>query len=107
MRNTAAIALGLLLAAAPAHAFGPGGLARQFSSAVPSSEVVGAISYASARHSCGECAVMPFARLTPTASDAGRFLAALGMGIAPFAVPAAESADAGVLTGSVPSGEPL
>lgn len=134
MRNTILMATGLLLAAAPAFAFGPGGLAHGFSATVASAGAAQALPQASgvspqrycaafgacaggrsiavrAAWKAGRDAAMPLDRLTLTSSDVEQALAALRMEINPFVIPAApaaaEGVDYGVLTGSVPAGQPL
>lgn len=135
MRNTALIVAGLLLAANPAFAIGPGGFAHGFASVVQGGGSAQAMPEASSlfpQRYCaafGSCidgrsiairaawnaetdAVLPLDRLALTSTDVERAFAAVRIETNPFlfipSAPAAEeSVDYGVLTGSVPAEQPL
>lgn len=136
MRNRfLAIAAGLIAAsvsvAAPAHAFGPGGLARGLvqSAAFADGAVAlpeAATDRASLRYCAafGACidgrsiaihaswradrdAVMPLDRLQLTSIDVDQALSAVRSQISPFVAPETPSIDYSVLTGSLTAGDPL
>lgn len=132
MRNTAIIAAGLFLAATPALAFGPGGLAHGFApqrasatEALPQASSVFPERYCIAFGACAggrsiairaawqadRDAVLPLDRLALTSDDVEQAFAAMRIETNPFTIPAApateESVDDGVLTGSVPADQPL
>lgn len=130
-----AVAVGLIAAslagAVPAHAFGPGGLARGLAqSSAFTIGTVAAPETASTKASDRFCAafgncidgrsiaikaswradrdqVMPLDQLTLTSLDVEQALAATRSQISPFIMPEAPAVDYGVLTGSVPAGDPL
>lgn len=135
MRKTAFIVSCLLLAAGPAFAFGPGGLAHGFSAVVASSASgVKALPEQAAMETKRYCAVfgacldgrsiahkaswvagrdaaMPLDRLALTSAEADIALALVRKDIQRLEMPATpaseESVDYGVLTGSVPAGQSL
>lgn len=135
MRNRLLIVTGLLMAANPAFAIGPGGFAHGFASVAHGSGATQALPEASnlfPQRYCaafGSCmdgrsiairaawnadtdAVLPLNRLALTSGDVERVFAAVRIETNPFILlptaPASEeSVDYGVLTGSVPAEQRL
>lgn len=136
MRNRALAVTGLLLAsllaATPAAALGPGGLARGLSATITApGAALPEVAKAATGRTCalfGPCAngrsiavlaswvagrdaVLPLDRLSLTDHDVERAFMAMRSEIAPLIIPAVpsagESVDYGVLTGSVPAGQSL